>query len=294
MKLKSLTLFLGVILTLLLTDVFGQVGIGTSSPDTSSILHLNSNNKGFLPPRMGRYSRLNIASPAIGLLVYQGSGGSPRGFYYYDGDAWVYLGTAEGGAGHVIDADGNSYPTVVIGGQEWMAENLKVTHYRNGDPIPNVTDGATWESLTSGAYCWYGNDSATNAKYGPLYNFYAVDDERELCPFHWHIPDTSEWIFMENILSWYSPEPSGGQMKTASLWNSPNTDATNRSGFSGLPGGYRDEYFHNMGGHGAWWSSTEDGTFSSYFFRLGYNDNVLEMWNNAKWFGFSVRSVRNN
>jgi len=92
-----------------------------------------------------------------------------------------------------IDYDGNAYPTFQIGPQVWMAENLRVTHYSNGDPIPNVTDDGTWSGLTSGAYCWYDNNQSANEKYGTIYNWYTVDDSRGLCPDGWHVPTHDEW-----------------------------------------------------------------------------------------------------
>ena len=125
-----------------------QVGIGTTTPDASALLDISSTNKGLLVPRMTQTQRLAIASPAAGLLVFQTD--SPSGYYFYDGSAWNLLNIrVEGGGGHVIDADGNVYPTVVIGNQEWMADNLRTTHYRNGDAIPKVTDNTTWSNFTS-------------------------------------------------------------------------------------------------------------------------------------------------
>jgi uncharacterized protein (TIGR02145 family) len=100
----------------------------------------------------------------------------------------------------VTDIDGNVYQTVTIGAQVWMAENLKVTHYRNGDPIPNVTDTAAWEGLSTGAYCEYDNDINNVATYGRLYNWYAVDDSRGLAPEGWHVPSDDEWKQLEMYL----------------------------------------------------------------------------------------------
>lgn len=143
--------------------------------------------------------------------------------------------------GSMTDQDGNIYKTILIGSQEWMAENLKVGHYRNGDLIPYITNGQTWESLNTGATTWYNNDSATyNCPYGKLYNWYTVADQRNICPIGWHVPSDSEWTILTNFLG--GELLAGGKMKAVGtqFWASPNTDANNQSGFSGLAGGYRD------------------------------------------------------
>lgn len=150
----------------------------------------------------------------------------------------------------VIDIDGNVYQIVTIGTQVWMAENLKVTHYRNGDVIPNVTDGPTWAGLTTGAYCEYDNNVASVATYGRLYNWYAAVDTRNIAPDGWHVPSDEEWKQLETYLGMSQAEADaiglrgsdeGGMLKETgtSHWDSPNTGATNESGFTALPGGHR-------------------------------------------------------
>ncbi len=150
----------------------------------------------------------------------------------------------------VTDYDGNTYFTVKIGDQCWMAQNLKVTHYRNGDAIPNVTDGGTWSGLSTGAYCNYNNDEGNVAVYGRLYNWYAVDDSRGLAPTGWHVPTDAELKQLEMYLGMsqsqadatgYRGTDEGGKSKEAGTthWNPPNTGATNESGFTALPGGER-------------------------------------------------------
>ncbi|MFN5628176.1 MAG: fibrobacter succinogenes major paralogous domain-containing protein [Bacteroidota bacterium] len=149
--------------------------------------------------------------------------------------------------GSITDQDGNVYKTIVIGTQEWMAENLKSSHYLNGDLIPWVTNEATWGALTTGAACWYNNDSITyNCPYGRLYNWYAVTDTRNVCPTGWHVPSDAEWTTLinhidTNAVGGSNNNTAGGKMKSTGTqyWPSPNTDATNESGFSGLPGGGR-------------------------------------------------------
>jgi uncharacterized protein (TIGR02145 family) len=140
----------------------------------------------------------------------------------------------------VTDIDGNVYNTVTIGTQRWMKENLKVTHYRNGDKIKSETDGDHWINLTTGAYCFYNNDSVSYAPvYGALYNWNAVSDNRNIAPEGWHIPDTNEW----NILTTYlgGRLNAGEKMKDTGViyWQSPDFCADNSSGFTSLPGGFR-------------------------------------------------------
>jgi uncharacterized protein (TIGR02145 family) len=150
--------------------------------------------------------------------------------------------------GLLIDQDGNSYKTIVIGNQTWMAENLKVGHYQNGDLIPLVTNNVAWSGLSSGATCWYNNDSLTyDCPFGKLYNWYAVGDARNICPSGWHVPTDEDWSTLINFIDPnanggdnYS-NIAGGKMKssTTQYWQSPNTIANNESGFSGMPNGYR-------------------------------------------------------
>ena len=130
-------------------------------------------------------------------------------------------------------------PNVIIGAQTWSAKNLDITTYRNGDTIPQVTDPEQWGALTTGAWCYYNNDSTNNAIYGKLYNWYAVIDSRGLAPLGWHVPSDKEWYTLIDYLG--GVDIAGGKMKSvSSLWISPNTGATNSSGFSALPGGSHD------------------------------------------------------
>ena len=280
-------------------SVFGQVGINTdgTAPDGSAMMDVKSVAKGMLIPRMAASQRTVISSAAIGLLVYQTD--APAGFYYYNGTEWLFLGTGEGGGGHVIDADGNAYPTVKIGDQEWMAENLRVTHYRNGDPIPKVTDNSVWGGLTTGARCYYNQDSVlNNPVYGPLYNWHACVDVRKLCPTGWHLPTaaifsgTGDWNKLETYLG--GPDVAGGKMKTSILYSSPNIGATNLSGFSGLPGGGRagDGGFVNIEEYALWWSSSNDVPGEAAC-RMLYNGSASLIAGSAeKIVGLSVRCMK--
>ena len=292
-----------IIKTFLLTFIFffslntyAQVAINTdgSSADTSAMLDVKSTDQGLLPPRMTQAQRDGIASPAAGLLVYQTD--ETPGYYYYTGTDWI--GITGTGAGAIstsscIDYDSNAYTTFTIGNQVWMAENLRVTHYKNGVAIPNVTDGTTWSGLITGAYCWYDNNQTANEKYGTLYNWYAVNDSLGLCPEGWHVPTHVEWITLTTYLG--GTTVAGGKMKaTSDMWNSPNTNATNASNFSGLPGGGRDYSgaFVVTGDNGGWWSSTENSPNSAWACYLGYLNGVVIVAGNGKQDGFSVRCLR--
>ena len=211
----------------------------------------------------------------------------------------------------LTDIDGNVYETVTIGDQVWMAENLKVTHYRNGDAIPNVTSNSEWENLTSGAYSNYDNDTDNVPTYGRLYNWYAVNDSRGIAPEGWHVPSDEEWKQLEMHLGMSQSEADdtgwrgtdeGGKLKATGtiaegdgLWYSPNTGATNESGFSALPGGYRESDYGTFDGlsiYAVFWASTEYsslGAWTRYLscnYAQGYRDY------SGQGNGFSVRCVK--
>jgi uncharacterized protein (TIGR02145 family) len=208
-------------------------------------------------------------------------------------------------AGTVTDYDGNIYQTVTIGNQEWMAENLKVTHYRNGDDIPNITNNSTWSGLTTGAYCEYNNDINNVATYGRLYNWYAAVDSRNIAPAGWHVPSDAEWKQLEMYLGMSQAQADfaawrgtteGGKMKETGTthWLSPNTGATNESGFSGLPGGNRDYdgAYDDVGYYAYFWSSTELGSNYVWNRYLGYNNSGVYRYYDDELYGFSLRCVR--
>jgi uncharacterized protein (TIGR02145 family) len=192
----------------------------------------------------------------------------------------------------VTDIDGNVYGTVVIGTQTWMAENLKTTRYRDGSSIPYVLDNNTWSGLSGGAWCYFNHDNSNNALYGKLYNWYAVDDARNLCPAGWHVPTDAEWTTMDNFLGGVSV--AGGKMKAVSgLWSNPNLGATNESGFSGLPGGSRasNGIFFNIGRYGNWWSSSEI-SVAAFSRGLSYDNADSGRSSNYNSNGFSVRCLK--
>lgn len=195
-------------------------------------------------------------------------------------------------AGTVTDIDGNVYNTVAIGTQVWMKENLKVTKYRNGDAIPNVIDDSQWDDLTTGAYCYYDNSSSNGTTYGGLYNWYAVNDSRKIAPTGWHVSTLTEWMTLITYLGGESV--AGGKIKETGTihWQSPNIGATNESGFTALPGGFRWDEFYSIGSTGYWWSSTES-TLSNAWGLVVYNDySEINHWENGYWCGYSVRCLR--
>jgi uncharacterized protein (TIGR02145 family) len=195
----------------------------------------------------------------------------------------------------VVDFDGNVYDTVTIGTQVWLKQNLKTTHYRNGLPIPAVSDSATWTILTTGARCYYENDSATfDSVYGALYNWYAVNDNNELCPEGWHVATDAEWTNLGIFLG--GEMVAGGKMKEAGTahWLSPNAGATNSSGFTGLPGGMRGltSVYQYLTENGLWWASTQQSSANAWSRYLWYMNTGLDQNPAPKYAGFSIRCIR--
>ena len=170
----------------------------------------------------------------------------------------------------ITDIDGNSYKKVTIGTQTWMAENLRTSKYSDGTVIPNITVNTIWSNLTTGAWSYYNNDAANNAKYGKLYNWFAVSNttngNKNVCPYGWHMPTNAEWRVLTDYLGGESV--AGGKMKEVGTtnWYSPNTDATNTSLFTGLPGGYRgiNGVYTSITWDGYWWGSTEGNTSDAW------------------------------
>lgn len=197
--------------------------------------------------------------------------------------------------GSVSDAEGNVYKTTTIGSQTWMAENLRSIKLTDGTVIPQVTDNNTWSNLTTPARSYYSNDSVYGkSKYGGLYNWYAVQTNK-LCPTGWHVPSDAEFITLATSLGVDSL--AGGKLKESGSinWFVPNTYATNSTGFTALPSGYRfyNGSYQNLGYSGNWWSSTEYSAASARFFYLVYNKGNTGRNYIDKQYGLSVRCIRN-
>jgi len=247
----------------------------SKTTDGSGIGAFTSNLTGLIPSNTTYYARA-YATNSVG-TVY----GNQQTF------------TTNGPGEPLTDIDGNTYNTVWIGGQLWMAENLKTTKYNDGMTIPEVTDNNQWLGLTTGAYCWYFNNITNKATYGALYNYYAIHTG-SLAPIGWHVATDAEWTTLITYLGGQSV--AGGKLKESGTahWLSPNTGATNSSGFTALPGGYRsnDGTFGLVGGYGFWWSATESDSSNAWYRFMYYSGSGVSRYHNYKDVGFSVRCVR--
>ena len=222
----------------------------------------------------------------------------------------------------VSDIDGNVYHTVKIGKQVWMVENLKNVRYRNGDSIPKVKDKVKWGSLSTGAYSDYNNHFEKSADYGRLYNWYAVNDSRNLAPTGWHVATEAEWAILTTFLNGENVninikgedyellskvQFAGGKLKETgttgklggiggtSHWFKVNSGASNEFGFTALPGGERSDKggFHNIGCYATWWTSTENREDNLVFgFLITGEDDSLQKFKSNKKNGYSIRCVK--
>lgn len=280
--------------TLLISAIsFSQVGIGTVTPHASSMLDITSTTKGFLPPRMTNAEKTAISTPAAGLIVYCTDCGTNGEAQVYNGIRWSNM------IGGTTAESAVSLAYVTIGTQKWQQNNLEVITYRNGDIIPQVTTNAEWSTLTTGAWCYYRNDTSLGPVYGKLYNFYAVKDPRGLAPTGWHIPTNAEWDTLTTTLG--GRASAGNKMKSLGsylenvygLWIVTST-GDNQRGFSALPGGYR----FASGGNGDihitsnWWASDlSDTTFAWYRYCKDNLAAVVSTQNPLN-SGYSVRCVK--
>jgi clan AA aspartic protease (TIGR02281 family) len=216
------------------------------------------------------------------------------------------------------DADGHIYKTVQIGGQTWMAENLRTTRYQNGEQIFS-DQSVDWSVAYRGAYCTYGSKASNAPIHGLLYNWFAVNDSRGLCPMGWHIPTEQEWMLLIGYLG--GDERAGGPLKSTSRWMTPNFGATNSSGFNALPSGYRtnfvgmgtisasgsyvrgDEGFNNIDESAYFWSiSPYNKTVTkdrygkpeqqAVNFGLYYKTSDANLWHFPLQYGLSCRCLR--
>lgn len=210
--------------------------------------------------------------------------------------------------GTVTDIDGNEYKTITIGTQTWMAENLRVTHYQNGDPIPNVKDNVVWSQLSTGAYCSFNNTKNLDsiATFGYLYNWFTCVDERNLCPDGWHVPSDEEWTtlvtYLDNGDNEFDPNGTGtnglvgGRMKEAGTthWAIPN-QGDNSSGFTALPSGsreYSDGFFYNTQRRCFYWSTSKFSNIGSFerSMSANYTSIVRQVLPNGN--GMAVRCIK--
>jgi uncharacterized protein (TIGR02145 family) len=194
------------------------------------------------------------------------------------------------------DADSNNYVVVRIGRQWWMAENLRTTKYRNGDIISNVTSNTAWGNLSTGAMSWYNNNpSAYKDIYGGLYNWYAVNDTRNIAPPGWHVATDEEWTALTTYLG--DPNTCGGKVKETGFahWKTPNSGATNVTGFTALPGGYRflNGTFDEIRGWSVWWCSTSSSADRAPTRAVFYNYFDLGRDLSDKRDGFAIRCIKN-
>ena len=202
---------------------------------------------------------------------------------------------ADPNKGTVQDVQGHSYPTVKIGDQWWMAENLKATKFRSGEDIPNVAGAGEWASSGDAAYCNSNNDTAIAEVYGRLYNWHAATDGRKICPTGWHVPNDNDWAALTQFLG--GEEVAGGKLKQTGteLWNSPNADATNESGFNAIPGGVRNSNtgnFAGMGTNASWWSVTQQNTDNAFTWGITSVNGFMANYFLDKNTGLSIRCVK--
>jgi uncharacterized protein (TIGR02145 family) len=223
-------------------------------------------------PTISNFKVLNNLNAASFTSIITGL--NPSTTYYARAFATNNQGTSYGGqvtfattaktlnTGSVVDIEGNVYKLVTIGTQLWMAENLKSTKYNDGQFITNTTDNIAWSNITNGSYSWYNNSVSNKSMYGALYNFYAVSTGK-LCPVGWHVPSDDEWNLLISYLG--GNDVAGGKMKNIGIsnWITPNTGASNSSGFNGLPSGsrrfdafYAYSIYKWLNSDGIWWSSS--------------------------------------
>jgi uncharacterized protein (TIGR02145 family) len=190
----------------------------------------------------------------------------------------------------IYDSEGNKYRTIQIGTQTWMAENLRSTKLNNGTDIPFIPDSYAWVLLSTPGYCWYNSDSVG---YGALYNWYTAASGN-LCPEGWHVPSDDEWTVLTDFLG--GKDHAGGKLKEAGTthWMSPNADATNESGFSALPGGYRfySGGYNDITRYGFWWTSTEWSSTGAWYRDVYYGYTSVDRSNSSKQSAANVRCIK--
>ena len=195
----------------------------------------------------------------------------------------------------VTDIDGNTYSVVTIGSQCWLGENLKVTKFKDGSEIPVVTNDSIWKASITPAMTSYNNDNANDEVYGKLYNWFAANDPKGLCPEGWRLPHDNDFRILTEYLD-PEDEFAGGRLKEAGTehWESPNDGANNSSGFTGLPGGmrFREGMFDHINRRGIFWSSRPKDDFYGYFLMLTYDTPMAHRTHLFKQSGFSCRCIK--
>ena len=256
------------------TDPLFEVGNGGSSSSRSNALTVYKNGNADIQHSLtiGNYVG---ASPDAGTMQYNSIS---KDYEAWDDELqdWVSL-THAGeviGSGSVTDIDGNEYLTVTVGGQTWMRENLRVTRYRNGDVIPEVVLENDWFGLNSGAWCWNKNDHNNDITYGKLYNWYAVDDARGLCPTGWHVSSESEWVSLINVVD--------------NLVASYSADGTNISGLTAQTAGSRSDGFGFTSSGWNFWISDEP----LIYYSDGGSIPIVLTWIRPEENGYSVRCIK--
>ncbi len=282
--------------------LMAQTVIVTDDPDyttgmPSAVLDIKSESGGMLIPRMNMAARNSISEPATGLLIFQTD--DDPGFYYNAGcqqsPLWIRLIAEESGTemthtNMVRDIDGNNYTTIHLGNNEWMTENLRVTHFRDGSPVPEPA-ADQWPGNEQAARAWYDNLEIHGRRFGALYNWHAATHPAGLCPPGWTIPDEQHWNDLTGYLG--GLDEAGQALRTAIFWNTP-VEATNTSQFSALPGGYRHEdndQFAGLRTYGGWWSSApadENGAVASVL--KATNGLIIETVSQQR--GLSIRCVK--
>ena len=200
-------------------------------------------------------------------------------------------------ASNIKDIDGNEYKTIMIGKQQWMAENLKVTRYNEGTKIQNIVSNSEWSVITSGAFCSYQNNTSNDLKNGKLYNWYAVDmiknNNKNICPNGWHVPSDGEWTILTDYLG--GSNSAGEKMKELGINNWMLTNNSRNYLFSALPSGMRlnDGYFNELNCSANWWSTTENFSNGAWQITINNNSEKVIRTNSNKNFGLSVRCVKN-
>lgn len=216
---------------------------------------------------------------------------TPHTTYYGSSREFKTIGVPDGS---ILDIDENVYSTITIGSQTWMMQNLKTTKYRNGDKITNIPTNMNWASSTFGAFCNYENTNSNVTKFGRLYNWFSINDLRNIAPEGWRIPTETDWQILINYLG--GEDICGGKLKDQAIgyWQQPNTGATNESGFTARAGGHRapNGFYQNILLSTSFWTSSPYDSDSAVAFSLVNNSSIISKTIFANKTGLSVRCLK--